>query len=87
MFALLVLLPLGRSSDPGSHSRLFSPFLITVRALHFYREKDSALSTLVNSRRIAPTHAISYTINITNTDDVLVTFLETCCRSTVCEDY
>ena len=29
----------------------------TVRALHCYREKDSALSSLVDSRRIVLTHA------------------------------
>ena len=29
----------------------------TVRALYFYREKDSALSSLVDSRRIVLTHA------------------------------
>ena len=35
-----------------------SPLLpTTVRALHFYREKISALSSLVNSRRIVPSHA------------------------------
>ena len=54
--ALHVLLPLSRNSDQGSHkARLFST---TVRALYFYREKDSALSTLVHSRRIVPAHAI-----------------------------
>ena len=31
--------------------------LRTVRALHFYREKISALSPLVDSRRIVSTHA------------------------------
>ena len=35
-----------------------SPLLpTTVRALHFYREKISALSSLVDSRRIVLTHA------------------------------
>ena len=33
------------------------PLTTTVRALHFYREKISALSSLVNSRRIVLTHA------------------------------
>ena len=54
----LVLLPLSRNSDPGSHrARLFST---RARALHlnFYREKDSALSSLVDSRRIVPTHTL-----------------------------
>ena len=31
----------------------------TVRALHFYRENISALSSLVDSLRIVPTHAIN----------------------------
>ena len=48
-----------RNPDPGPHSRLFSPLPATVRALHFYREKISALSSLVDSRRIVPTHAIN----------------------------
>ena len=33
------------------------PLPTTVRALHFYREKISALSFLVDSRRIVLTHA------------------------------
>ena len=33
------------NSDPRSHSRLFSPLATTVRALHFHREKTSALSS------------------------------------------
>ena len=45
-------LPPSRNSDLGSHNRLFSPLSTTVRALHFYREKNSALSSLVDSRRI-----------------------------------
>ena len=40
-----------RNSDPGSHSRLFSPLFS-----YLYREKTSALSCLVDSRRIACTH-------------------------------
>ena len=57
--ALLFLLYINsRDSDPGSHSRLFFALPATVRALHFYREKDSALPSLVDSHRIAPTHAI-----------------------------
>ena len=58
VFALLVLLPLSRNPDPGSHSRLFSPLSTTVLALHFFREKGAALSALVDSRLIVPTHAI-----------------------------
>ena len=57
IFALLSSLPPSRSSDPGSHSRLFFPLPTRVRALHFYRENISALSSLVDSRRIVPTHA------------------------------
>ena len=34
-----------------------SPLPTTVRALHFYREKISALASLVDSRRIVLTHA------------------------------
>ena len=45
-----------RNSDPGSHGRFFS-LLTAVRALYFYREKIWALSSLVDSRRIVPTHA------------------------------
>ena len=56
LLALLLSLPLSRDSDPGSYGRLF-PLLTTVRALHFYREKIAALSSLVDSRRTAPTHA------------------------------
>ena len=35
IFALLFSLPPSHNSDPGSHSRLFSPLPTTVRALHF----------------------------------------------------
>ena len=52
-------LPPSRNSDPGTHSRLFSPLPTTVRALHCYREKISALSSLVNLRRTVLTHAIN----------------------------
>ena len=54
-------LPLSRNSDPGSHmydSRLFSPLPATVRAFHVYLDKTPTLSSLVDSRRIAPTHVI-----------------------------
>ena len=44
-----------RDSDPGSHSRLFSPLPTTVRASHFYRHKTSALSPFDGARRIEPT--------------------------------
>ena len=54
---LLFSLPPSLNSDPGSHGRLFFPLSTTVRALHFYREKISALSSLVDSRRIVLTHA------------------------------
>ena len=33
------------------------PLPTTVRALHFYRENTSTLSSLIDSRRIAPIHA------------------------------
>ena len=58
VFALLVLLPPRRNSDPESHGRLYSPLPTTVRVLFFYRAKNSALSSLVDSRRIVPTHAL-----------------------------
>ena len=53
--ALLVRLPPNGNSDRGSHSRLFAFLPTTVRALHFYLKKDSAFSSLVDSRRIVPT--------------------------------
>ena len=46
-----------RNSNPRSHSRLFPTLPPTVRAFNFCREKASALSSFVDSRRIAPTHA------------------------------
>ena len=48
-----------RNSDQGSHliAGSFSPLPSTVRALHFYRGKTSALSSLVDSRQIVLTHA------------------------------
>ena len=51
ILALLFSLPASRNSDPGPHSRLFSPLPTTVRAFHFYGEKTSALSFLIGSRR------------------------------------
>ena len=50
-------LPL-RNLDPGSHSRPYSSLPATVRAYIFYREKGSTLSSLVDSHRIVPTHAM-----------------------------
>ena len=50
-------LPPSRNSDPGSHSRRFSPLPTAVRALPFYRDNISALSSLVDSRLIVLTHA------------------------------
>ena len=41
-----------RNSDPGPHGTLFSPLPNTAHALHFYRQKILAVSSLVNSRRI-----------------------------------
>ena len=51
--------PLSRNSDdPGSHSKLFSPPTHYGSCLSFfYRENISALSSLVDSRRIVLTHA------------------------------
>ena len=47
-FCILSLLR-SRNSDAGSHSRLFSPLPTTVRALHFYRERNS-FSTFLPGR-------------------------------------
>ena len=55
---LLALLPPSRTSDPGSHNRLFHLPPATVHALIFYLDKGSALSSAVDSRRIVPTHAM-----------------------------
>ena len=52
----LALLP-SSNSDLGSHSGFFSPLPTTVRAFIFYRENNSAFSSLVDSRRIVRTHA------------------------------
>ena len=52
-------LPPSRNSDPGSHSRLFSPPTHYGSCLaFFFREKILAFSSLVDSRRIVLTHAI-----------------------------
>ena len=55
-----LLLPRSRNSDPGLYSRRFHPLSTKVRALHSYEylENTSALSSLVNSGRIAPTHEV-----------------------------
>ena len=55
--ALLFSPPYSRNSDPGLHSRLFPPPPHYGSCLAFYREEISALSSLVDSRRIALTHA------------------------------
>ena len=52
VLSLLVVTQI-RGHIAGSSPRLPS----TVRALHFYREKISALSSLVDSRRVVLTHA------------------------------
>ena len=58
MFALPFSLHPSRNSDPGSHGAGSSPPLpTTVRALHSYRDNISALSSLVDSRRIVLTYA------------------------------
>ena len=49
---LLILVTQIRGHIAGS-----SPHRTMVRALHFYRDKISALSSLVDSRRIVLTHA------------------------------
>ena len=52
-FSFSFLLP-GRNSDPvGPLTRFFSPLPTTVRAFAFYREKTLALSSFVDSHRIA----------------------------------
>lgn len=59
-FTPLFSLPPSRTSDPGRIVGSSTPSpLRTVRALHFIREKGSALSSLVDSHRIVPTHAIT----------------------------
>lgn len=57
--ALLLTPVLTRNSyDPSDvTNNLFSLLPTTVLAMHFYREKTSALSFLVYSRPFAPTHA------------------------------
>ena len=50
------VLPPSPNSDPGSQQALLPPPHYGS-CLHFYREKTSTLASLVDSRRIAPTHA------------------------------
>ena len=50
-------LPLSRNSDPGSYCRFFPPLPTTYGSSLFIARKDSTLSSLVDSRRVAPTHA------------------------------
>ena len=56
LFSSLLVVPQIRGHAAGSSPPL--PTTRTVRALHFYREKISAVSSLVDSRRIVLTHAI-----------------------------
>ena len=56
-FALLFSHPPCRNSDPSSYRRLSSSLPTAVRALHFYRDNISALSSLVDSRLIVLTQA------------------------------
>ena len=58
-----------RNSDPGSYSRLFSPVLTTraARDFAFCIEKSSALSSLIDSRRLLSTNLyfdLSHTKNV-----------------------
>ena len=55
ILSLLIVVTQIRGHIAGSSP----PLPTTVRALHFYREKISALSFVVDSRRIVLTHAIT----------------------------
>ena len=58
VFALSVSLYLLFATQIRGHiAGSSAPLPSTVRALHFYREKISALSSLADSRRIVLTHA------------------------------
>ena len=63
LFSLCLLVVYGITQLRGhisvSSTVLLPPLPITVRALHFYREKISALSSVVDSHRIGLTHARS----------------------------
>ena len=50
-------IPPSHKSDSGPNSRIFSPFPTAVCALHFYREKIAALTSLADARRDVRTHA------------------------------
>ena len=52
IFALLFSLPPRRNSDPGSQQALLPPYPPRFVPCIFYREKLSALFSLVDSRRI-----------------------------------
>ena len=56
IFALLFSLP-PITQIRGRIASSFPPLPTTVRSLHFYREKNPALSSLVDSHRIVLTHA------------------------------
>ena len=56
IFALSFSLPPCRNSDPGSHSRLFSPPTHYGSCLAFFSREDFS-SSLVDSCRIVLTHA------------------------------
>ena len=57
IFALLLQPRRFRNSDPGSHSRHCALPRYYGARIHFYGEKSSAFSSLVDSRRIVHTHA------------------------------
>ena len=59
IFALLFYLPAtnSRNSDPGSHSRLFSPPTHYGSCLVFFFSREDFSSSLIDSRRIVLTHA------------------------------
>ena len=57
IFALFSL-SLHRTQIRGHTAQALPPLLATVRALHFYGEKNKPLSSLVDWRRIVPTHAV-----------------------------
>ena len=46
-----------RNSDPGSHSRHYSPLPTTVRAYIFLSREGFSTFSFVDSHRIVPTHA------------------------------
>ena len=76
IFALLCSLTPSSNSDLGSHSRLFSPLYAAVRALHFYREESSAISSIVGSRRMATELSHLYMTALNTSRDLHVLLLE-----------